>query len=119
MVRKHESEGNPRGIRVGLNRCVNLNKRSFFEMPDLTEWNALCARCESVYDQYGPEPIPTFLSDDPCAVFAATDVAQNVGRFVVFILWLKKQPFSFGWYALLRKTYPDLFQECLVRLSLL
>ena len=87
-------------------------------MPDLTEWNALCARCESVYDQYGHEPIPTFLSDDPCAVFAATDVTQNVGRFVVFILWLKKQPFSFGWYALLRKTYPDLFRECLVRLSL-
>ena len=43
-------------------------------MPDLTEWNALCARCESVYDQYGHIPIPTFLSDDPCAVFLATDV---------------------------------------------
>ena len=87
-------------------------------MPDLTEWNALCARCESVYDQYGGEPIPSFLSDDPWAVFLATDVKQNVGRFVVFILWLKKQPFSFGRYALLRKTHPDLFRDCLVRLSL-
>ena len=46
-------------------------------MPELTEWNALCARCESVYDQYGHEPIPTFLSDDPCAVFLATDVKQD------------------------------------------
>ena len=88
-------------------------------MPDLTEWNALCARCESVYDQYGSEPIPAFLSDDPCAVFEATDVQQNVGRFVVFILWLKKQPFSFRWYVLLRKNHPDLFRDCLVRLSFL
>lgn len=88
-------------------------------MPDLTEWNALCARCESVYDQYGSTPIPEFLSDDPCGVFLDTHVEDNVGRFVVFILWLKKQPFSFGWYALIRKNHPELFQTCLVRLSLL
>lgn len=88
-------------------------------MPDVTEWNALCARCESVYDQYGSTPIPELLSDDPCAVFLDTHVEANVGRFVVFILWLKKQPFSFGWYALLRKNHSELFQTCLVRLSLL
>ena len=26
----------------------------------------LCARVASVYDQYGSEPIRSFLSDDPC-----------------------------------------------------
>ena len=119
MVLGHRREGNPRRIRFRLNRVVIMNKDHFFAMPDLTEWNALCARCESVYDQYGSEPIPAFLSDDPCAVFEATDVKQNVGRFVVFILWLKKQPFSFGWYVLLRKNHPDLFRDCLVRLSFL
>ena len=88
-------------------------------MSDVSEWNALCERCESVYDKYGTTPIPTTLSDDPCQVFLETRVDDNVGRFVVFILWLKKQPFSFGWYALIRKKYPEIFDRCLVRLSLL
>ena len=31
-----------------------VNKSSFFtNMPDVSEWNALCERCESVYDKYG------------------------------------------------------------------
>ena len=88
-------------------------------MPDVSEWNALCARCESVYEKYGSTPIPTTLSDDPCQVFLNTNADEHVGRFVVFILWLKKQPFSFGWYALIRKNHPDLFDNCLIRLSLL
>ena len=41
----------------------------FMIMPDLSEWNALCVHCESVYDKYGSTPIPEFLSDDPCRVF--------------------------------------------------
>ena len=88
-------------------------------MPDVNEWNALCARCESVYEKFGSTPIPTTLSDDPCQVFLDTHVDEHVGRFVVFILWLKKQPFSFGWYALIRKNHSDLFDKCLIRLSLL
>ena len=88
-------------------------------MPDLSEWHALCEHCESVYDKYRTTPIPTTLSDDSCRVFLETGVDQNVGRFVVFILWLKKQPFSFGWYALIRKNHPDLFDRSLIRLSLL
>ena len=88
-------------------------------MPDVSEWNALCARCESVYEKYGSTPIPTTLSDDPCQVFLDRNVDEHVGRFVVFILWLKKQPFSFGWYALIRKNHSDLFDKCLIRLSLL
>ena len=88
-------------------------------MPDVSEWNALCARCESVYEKFGSTPIPTTLSDDPCQVFLDMNVDEHVGRFVVFILWLKKQPFSFGWYALIRKNHSDLFDKCLIRLSLL
>ena len=88
-------------------------------MPDLSEWNALCEHCESVYDKYASTPIPTTLSDDPCQVFLETRVNECVGRFVVFILRLKKQPFSFGWYTLIRKRHPDVFDRCLIRLSLL
>ena len=88
-------------------------------MPDLSEWNALCARCESVYEKYGSTPIPTPLSDDPSQVFLQTGVDEHVRRFVVFILWLKKQPFSFVWYALVRKNHPDIFDRCLIQLSLL
>ena len=88
-------------------------------MPDLSEWNALCVRCERVYEKYRTAPILTTLSDDPCRVFLETRVKQNVGRFVVFILWLKKQPFSFGWYTLIRKNHAKLFNECLIQLSLM
>ena len=63
-------------------------------------------------------PFPPFFSDDPCKVFLETNVEKNSGRFVVFILWLKKQPFSFGWYALIRKNYSKFFEDCLVKLSL-
>ena len=65
-------------------------------MPDLSEWNTLCARCESVYEKYRTTLIPTTLSDDPYQVFLDTRVDKSMGRIVVFILWLKKQPFSFG-----------------------
>ena len=79
----------------------------------------LCERCESVCDKYGTTPIPTTLSEDPNQVFLETRVDDNVGRFMVFILLLKKQPFALGWYALIRKNHPDLFDRCLIRLSLL
>ena len=88
-------------------------------MPDLSEWNVLCEHCERVYDKYGTTPIPTTVSDDPCQGFLEMHVDDNVGLFVVFILWLKKQPFSFGWYALIRKNHPDIFDRCLIQLSLL
>ena len=88
-------------------------------MLDLSEWNALCVRCESVYEKYSSTPIPDTLSDNPCQVFLDTHVDGHVGRFVVFILWLKKQPFSFGWYNVIRKNHPELFDKCLIQLSLL
>ena len=77
------------------------------------------ASIASVYNKYGSTPIPTTLSDDPCQVLLEMRVDENVGRFVVFILWLKKQPFLFGWYALIRKNHPQIVDKCLIRLSLL
>ena len=50
-------------------------------MPNLSEWNTLCERCESVYDVYGSTPIPNTLSDDPCQVFLETRVDENKNRF--------------------------------------
>ena len=106
-----------RGILI-KRECL-VNKSSFLIMPDVSEWNALCARCKSVYEKYGSTPIPTTLSDDPCQVFLETRVDENAGRFVVFILWLKKQHFLFGWYALIPKNHPQIFDKCLIQLSLL
>ena len=34
-------------------------------MCDVSTWNALCARCEEVYEKYSSHPIPTTLSDNP------------------------------------------------------
>ena len=61
-------------------------------MCDVSTWNAICARCEEVYEKHGSCPIPTTLSDNPHQVFLDTHVEVNVGRFVVFILWLKQHP---------------------------
>ena len=88
-------------------------------MCDVSTWNALCARCGEVYEKYGSCPIPTTLSDNPHQVFLDTHVKVNVGRFVAFILWLKQQPFAFGWYKFIRRNHPAVFEECLVELSFL
>ena len=88
-------------------------------MCDVSTWNALCARCGEVYDKYGSFPIPTTLSDNPHQVFLSTHVEVNVGRFVAFILWLKQQPFAFGWYKCIRRNHPAVFEDCLIQLSFL
>ena len=88
-------------------------------MCDVSTWNALCERCEEVYEKHGSYPIPTTLSDNPHQVFLDTHVEVNVGRFVVFILWLKQQPFAFGWYELIRRNHPDVFEDCVIQLSFL
>ena len=88
-------------------------------MCDVSTWNALCAQCEEVYEKYGSSPIPTTLSDNPHQVFLDTHVEVNVGRFVVFILWLKQQPFAFGWYEFIRRNHPAVFEDCLIQLSFL
>ena len=89
-------------------------------MCDVSTWNAICARCEEVYEKRGSShPIPTTLSDNPHQVFLDTHVEVNVGRFVVFILWLKQQPFAFGWYEFIRRNHPAVFEDCLIQLSFL
>ena len=90
-------------------------------MSGVNEWNALCLHCENVYERYGHgcPPIPTTLSDDPCQVFVDMHVEMNVGHFVAFILWLKLQPFAFGWYTLICRNHPELFRNSLCKLSFL
>ena len=57
----------------------------------------MCCKCERVYSRYGTDEISTDI-DDPLEVFDATDVSKNVMRFVVYILWSKRQPNSFEGY---------------------
>ena len=49
--------------------------------------------------------------DDPLEVLDATDVSKNVMRFVVYILWLKRQPNSFEEYLCLRGLHFDLWGD--------
>ena len=44
---------------------------------------------------------------DPVLVFDKTDVECNVWRFVVYILWLKKHPYSFDKYRLVKAERPQ------------
>jgi len=83
-------------------------------------WCNVCDRCEIVYLKYGNGiVIPLDPSDNPLKEFEATDVSKNVFRFVTFILWLRAQPHSFEWFLTIRARYPDLWKECLYRLSTL
>ena len=49
--------------------------------------------------------------DDPLEVLDAMDVSKNVMRFVVYILWLKRQPNSFEEYLCLRGLHFDLWGD--------
>ena len=81
-------------------------------------WTTLCSKCTSVYERYGKgEPIPcTTVSDSPLEVFDYTDVEPNVMRFVVYILWLKRQPDSFKKYLEVREQRFELWRQCVYKL---
>ena len=62
--------------------------------------------------------IPTDI-DDPLEVFDATDVtdvSKDMMRFVVYILWLKRQPNSFEEYLCVRELRFDLWRDCVYKL---
>jgi len=86
-------------------------------MNDRWCWATLCSKCTGVYERYGQgEPIPDHFCDSPLEVFDYTDVEPNVMRFVVYILWLKRQPDSFEKYLEVREQRLELWRQCVYRL---
>jgi len=82
--------------------------------------HSLSERCELLYAQYEKKyPIPSLVGFDPEQVFLETHVEEDVWRFVVFILWLKRQPMSIAWYSIIRREHPELIRQALCRLSTL
>ena len=78
----------------------------------------LSRRCERVYHRYakeGSDEIPT-EPDDPLETFDDTNVEENVMRFVVYILWLKRQSNSFEKYLRVRDERWDLWRSCVSKL---
>jgi len=83
-------------------------------------WYSLCERCELLYAKYEKKyPIPSLVGFDPEQVFLETHVEEDVWRFVVFILWLKRQPMPIAWYSIIRREHPELIRQALRRLSTL
>ena len=89
--------------------------RVWNRMSDGRSWTRLCCKCERAYARYGTDEIPTDI-DDPLEVFDATDVSKNVMRFVVYILWLKRQPNSFEEYLCVRELRFDQWRDCVYKL---
>ena len=86
-------------------------------MADRWSWTTLCSKCDRVYARYGKgEPIPDTFSDSPLEVFDYTDVEPNVMRFVVYILWLKREPDSFKKYLEVREQRFELWRQCVYKL---
>ena len=52
-------------------------------------------------------------------VFEETDMSGNWGRFVAFIMWLKRRPRAFEWYVTLRRQHPETWTQGLCRLAVL
>ena len=90
---------------------------------DRWSWFTLCSKCENVYAKYGnlgTDEIPTDTCDeDPLDVFDDANVTVNVMRFVVYILWLKRQPHSFEKYLNVRDRRFDLWRDCVYKLWVL
>ena len=87
-------------------------------------WEVLCSRCEELFEKHGnwiviPPCDPWDPDCEPLKVFDDTCVECNVWRFVVYILWLKKHPYSFHKYSLVKAERPELWKESFVKLSTL
>ena len=93
----------------------------YLSMNDEWDWRALCRKCERVYAKYGGGDleIPSLPSDDPVGVLDETDVQDRVLRFVVYILWLKRQPHAFEKYLVVREHHYDLSKESVYKLWML
>ena len=87
--------------------CMRVCSR----MADRWSWMALCRKCQRVYHRYGEGSceIPSEIAD-PLETFDDTNVEENVMRFVVYILWLKRQPDSFEKYLRVREARFDLWR---------
>ena len=94
--------------------CSELSK-ACGRMSDRLGWTRLCFRCERVYARYGKEVKPVDI-DDPLEVFDDTNVEEIVMGFVVYILWLKRQPDSFEKYLRVRECRPDLWRSSVYKL---
>ena len=94
-----------------------LFSRVCANMADRLSWFTLCSKCTRVYARYGDDtPIPDYTCDSPLEVLNETNVSVNVMRFVVYILWLKRQPDSFKKYLDVREQRFELWRECVYKL---
>jgi len=85
-------------------------------------WEVLCSRCHDLFEKYGNGIVIPPLCESPCdpvLVFDETDVECNVWRFVVYILWLEKHPYSFNKYLLVKAERPQSWKKSLVKLATL
>ena len=94
-----------------LNVLSNVLSNVCSRMSDHWSWMALCRKCERVYHRYGEGSceIPSEIAD-PLETFDDTNVEENVMRFVVYILWLKRQPESFEKYLRVRDARFELWR---------
>ena len=80
-------------------------------------WRRLCRVCAKAYLKYAQRVVILLTSSaDPLKEFEATDVKQNIFRFLIFIMWLKHQPQAYAWFLTIRAHYPDLVEACISKL---
>jgi len=84
-------------------------------------WEVLCSRCHDLFEKYGNGIVisPCDHPCDPVLVFDETNVECNVWRFVIYILWLKKHPWPFHAYWLVKSERPQSWKKSLVKLATL
>ena len=80
-------------------------------------WSELVAKCKGIHEKYGMGiKIPSVCTADPLEVFDYVDVSKNVFRFVVYILWLEKQPDAFDKHLYVRECREELWKDSLCKL---
>ena len=94
-------------LNVLVLECTKLCSR----MSDCWSWMTPGRRCERVYRRYGEGSSEIPLEPaDPLETFDDANVEESVMRFVVYILWLKRQSNSFEKYLRVREVRFDLWR---------
>ena len=86
-------------------------------MEDECCWPDLLSKCKRIDERYGSNiQIPSDIASDIVEVFDEDDVTRNIFRFLIYILWLEKQPESFGKYLFVREVRSTIWEACVLML---
>jgi len=95
---------------------VIFNMGSYLSHYSREDWNDTCAKCRRLLLELGEDEfkvVPNGYSSDPVYEFEELRPLEGgVFRFVVFCLWLEKQPLSYYYCQRIVAAHPFVWKIC-------